>query len=194
MIWFKWKIMIALPNINSDVLPNTQPLITPQNTHLFCLILLDLVENIYRKTDRNFGDFYSKGFNVTSRGALFMDSRVYLHRINCPQMTNNDWCRPETPNATCTPSEDKNWGFCGKVCRVETLPSRLQELHLTVVEDRECQRLINHNGSLVRVNVDMELCAGKNYIVLVLVSGFQMDLDLRPENQAILFIVNKDGK
>lgn len=40
-----------------------------------------------------------------------------------------------------------------------------QELHLTVVEDRECQELLNRNGSLVRINVSLELCAGhKNYL------------------------------
>jgi len=41
----------------------------------------------------------------------------------------------------------------------------LQELHLTVVDERECARLVNASGVQLSVDVDLELCAGKkNYL------------------------------
>ncbi len=65
----------------------------------------------------------------------------------------------------CLPEEDRNWGFCDKTCTAETLPSNLQQLKLDVVEDHECQKLLNVNRSLVHINMELEMCAGKkNYI------------------------------
>ena len=51
------------------------------------------------------------------------------------------------------------------MCKAETLPERLQELQLTVLDDRECQDLSNHNKSLVKVNIQLELCAGKKNFI-----------------------------
>ena len=73
---------------------------------------------------------------------------------------------PRSAEESCIPTQDRNWGFCDKTCRVETLPSVLQELTLSVIPDRECVQLINdaRNGR-VRIDIEVELCAGKkNYL------------------------------
>eukprot|EP00095_Tigriopus_kingsejongensis_P007323 maker-scaffold689_size110969-snap-gene-0.24 protein:Tk07323 transcript:maker-scaffold689_size110969-snap-gene-0.24-mRNA-1 annotation:"serine protease 33 precursor" len=72
----------------------------------------------------------------------------------------------KTDEGICVPEPGKNWGFCGRVCHVETLPSRLQKLDLTILDDQECLSLTNLNkASLTKVNIKVEMCAGKkNYL------------------------------
>lgn len=45
------------------------------------------------------------------------------------------------------------------------MPERLQELKLSVLDDRECVQLSNHDKSLVNVNIQLELCAGKKNFI-----------------------------
>ena len=95
-------------------------------------------------------------------------------RINCPPRRppskDNGWCGScsddDLEEGACYPEKDRKWGFCSEQCVVPTLPSTLQELTLSVVEDRECLELLNHDKkSLVQIDIDKELCAGKkNYI------------------------------
>ncbi len=35
----------------------------------------------------------------------------------------------------------RNWGFCDKTCKAETLPSKLQELKLDVGKEKKCENL-----------------------------------------------------
>ena len=45
------------------------------------------------------------------------------------------------------------------------LSDRLQEVSLTILDDEECKFLTHRNGSQVRVNIDLELCAGKKNFI-----------------------------
>ncbi|XP_059088191.1 uncharacterized protein LOC131884431 isoform X1 [Tigriopus californicus] len=95
---------------------------------------------------------------------------------------------------TCIPEPGRKWGFCGKVCRVETLPSRLQKLDLTILEDQECLSLTNLNPtSLTKVNIKVEMCAGKkNYlphfpIYRRMVNGSKVTFEQELHDEDVLF-------
>ena len=52
------------------------------------------------------------------------------------------------------------------MCKADTLPERLQELSLSVLDDRECQQLSGGaKDSTIKVNIELELCAGKKNFI-----------------------------